>query len=263
MSNDASDSCERYVSQLWCTYVCRYVCFTDCLQCWRDVCTQGTLTLDTSFRDDCCTSDCLGSDPVQCFIIANTAHNSSDCCTIAETNLLTDPPSNSDACQISEANVFNTPRQMHTNRLEEGIYVVPRFMYNCSGCIEEVEVCGAGTYSGDQITMKFMTWIRLNDRELYRLRNNVTVTTTDIDLDGSTGEVGIKFSFSENNQLCFENSEELGFSIEVTEIMDINIDLVEDDSALVYELIPSTSDTCSNLNDIYVISSTSINGVPL
>ena len=233
-----------------------YVCFTDCLQCWRDVCSEGTLSLDTSFRDDCCTSDCLGSGQAQCFITANTAHNSSDCHTIAETNLLTDLPSDSEACQISEANVFNTPRQMHTNSnsLEEGTYVVPRFMFNCSGCIEEVEVQGVGEFFGDSITMKFMTWTRLNDGVLYRLRNNVTVTTTDVDLDGSTGEVGIKFSFSENNQLCFENREELGFSIEETELMDINIDLVEDDSAMVYKLIPSTSGT---------YSPTSINGVPL
>ena len=239
------------------------MCFTDCLQCWREVCSEGTLPLNTSFRTDCCTSDCLGSDQAQCSINATTAHNSSDCCTIAETNLLTDLPSNSDACQISEANVFNTPQQTPTNRLEDGIYVVPRFMFNCSGCIEEVEVHGTGSYSGDSITMKFMTWTRLNDQELYRLRNNVTVTTTDIDDDGATGKVGITFSFSENNQLCFENDEELGFSIEVTELMDIGIAFVEDDSTLVYELIPSTSDTCSNLNAIYEISPTSINGVPL
>ena len=241
----------------------RYVCFTDCLQCWRDVCTQGTLTLGTSFRDDCCTSDCLGSDPAQCSLTANTAHNSSDCCTIAETNLLADLPSNSDACQVSEANVFNTPQKTPTNRLEDGIYVVPRFMFNCSGCIEEVEVRGIGDLSGNSITMKFMTLTRLNDQELYRLRNNVTVTTTDIDLDGSTGEVGIIFSFSENNQLCFENNEELGFLLEVTNLIKVNIYLVEDDSEVVYELIPSTSDTCSNFNAIYEISPTSINGVPL
>ena len=236
------------------------MCFTDCLQCWRDVCSEGTLSLDTSFRDDCCTSDCLGSDQAQCFITANNAHNSSDCHTIAETNLLTDLPSNSDACQISEANVFNTPQQTTTNSLEEGTYVVPRFMFNCSGCIEEVEVRGIGDFQGDSITMKFMTWTRLNDQELYRLRNNVTVTTTERKIDGSTGEVDIKFSFSENNQLCFENNEELGFLLEVTASINIHIAFVEDDSEVVYELTPSTSDTWSNL---YEISPTSTNGVPL
>ena len=243
------------------------MCFTDCLQCWRDVCSEGTLSLDTSFRDDCCTSDCLGSDQAQCFITANTAHNSSDCCTIAETNLLADMPSNSDVCQISEANVFNTPQQTSTNTLEDSIYVVPRFMFNCSGCIEEVEVQGIGEFQGDEITMKFMTWTHLNDRELYRLKNSVNVTAThtesDIDIKPDTDGVDIKFSFSENNQLCFENNEELGFLLEVTVPINIHIAFVEDDNEVVYELTPSSSDTCSNLNDIYEISPTSINAVPL
>ena len=243
-----------------CIGIHTYVCFTDCLQCWRVICSEGTLSLDTSFLTDCCTSDCLGSGQVQCIIDATTAHISSDCCTIAETNLLTDLPSNSDVCQISEPNVFNTPQQTPTNRLEDGIYVVPRFMFNCSGCIEEVEVRGIGDFGGNSITMKFMTWTRLNDQELYRLRNNVTVTTTDIYPERDTDEVDIKFSFSENNQLCFENSEELGFLLEVTNLK--NIYLVEDDSEVVYELIPFTSGTC-NFNAIYEISPTSINGVPL
>ena len=141
--------------------------------------------------------------------------------------------------------------------------MVPRFMFNCSGCIEEVEVHGIGEFFVNLITMKFMTWTRINDRELYRLRNSITATTTDIVIEPDANEVNIKFSFSENNQLCFENNEELGFLLEVTAPINIHVAFVEDDSEVVYELIPSTSDTCSNLNDIYVISPTSINAVPL
>ena len=252
-----------------CNYVSQH---TDCLECWRDICVNRILDIDGPFRDGCCDCIDVDSEPL-CVETATNAHNSQNCCSIAETNLLsvfsTDIES-SDACDDVDSYLFHNLDQIKEPvsplaTLLTGIYIVPSFMFDCGGCIEEVLV--QGTFDGDtpsHVTLWLMTWTRLNSpngQDSYRLNHNVSVTTSDIVKFDALEQWTINFSLPVGNQLtmCFEGGEVLGFSFSESSL---TVFLVGPSEQSVYEAMSSIRDTCPNLDDLYSITIAAV-GVPL
>ena len=246
---------------------------TDCLECWRDVCVNRTFNIDVPFRDGCCDCIDVDSEPL-CVQNATNAHYSQNCCSIAETNLLsvfsTDIES-SDACDDVDSYLFHKLDEIKTPvrppaTLLTGIYIVPSFMFDCGGCIEEVLVQGVFNeyIPSSHVTLELMTWTRLNltnGQDSYRLSHNTSVTTSDIKpLVADDMQRTINFSLPVGDQLCFEGGEVLGLSFSGS---NLTVILAYPSEHSVYEAMPSISNTCPNLDDLYTITAASNNRVPL
>ena len=60
-------------------------CITDCLECWREVCTSGEeFILDGSFENDCC--NCVEGSA--CLVATYNASNSEDCWSTARDSII-------------------------------------------------------------------------------------------------------------------------------------------------------------------------------
>ena len=254
-----------------------YTCFADCLKCWRDVCVDGSFSADNSFSD-CC--GCIASAVIDCIPTASSAHGSQECCTMAETNLLSVffSGNESNGTYDMESFVFNSPEQLMPieidGTLSQGTYVVPSFRFECSGCIQEVQVQALipQYHEGTSVSMELMTLTHLDpppdsqdDQDgLYRLNHIVLVTTRNVmEEQEAKNQLTITFSLSASNQsLCFEHNDELGFSFGGSSSANLQLLLVDHDGQQVNELGSSTSATCPNLNDFYKTTATT-SGVPL
>ena len=250
------------------------VIHADCLQCWNDVCVNENFVVDGTFAHNCC--GCVDEDSVpECIPTVINARDSQNCCSIAETNLQSVLFSNmelSDECNDAESYLFHNPLEFRkpVNPLEEtlqkGVYIVPSFVFGCTGCVEEVLVQGVfdENTAPSHVTLELMTWTRLdspNDQDPYRLSRNMSVTTNNLKpLDIDNMQWTINFSLPVGNQLCFEANEELGLSFTGNTLQVI---LVNASGQSVLEAVPSLSNTCSNLNDLYTTTTASSDRVPL
>ena len=222
---------------------------------------------------NCC--DCVDEESVaDCIENVTEANNSQNCCNIAETNLLsvfsTDIES-SDACDDVDSYLFHNLDEVkapesETGTLLTGIYIVPSFVFECGGCIEEVFV--RGIFDGappSHVTLQLMTWTQLNstnDQDSYRLSHNVSVTTSDNNIErvAAVMQWTINFSLPVGDQLCFEGGEVLGFSFSGSNLTAI---VVGPSEQSVYKAMPSIGDTCPNLDDLYSITTAAVGVVPL
>ena len=235
---------------------------------------------DTSFSSDCC--DCIDMQG-DCIANAVSVSPSSDCCSIAETNLLSvfslESEEESTAC--TDSHVFNSPGQLndalHTaNTLQPGAYIIPSFTFDCSGCIKEVLVRGL-TLPGfipetDTITIGLQIWSHFDPPEsgndllndLHKMIHNVSISSTLITPENIVSMLyTITFALSENNQICFNDGEELGLTVDESE--GLKIILKNHDNQRVYDVSSSSSATCSNLDDLVILTpeTQSYSGVPL
>ena len=142
---------------------------------------------------------------------------------------------------------------------------MPSFLFGCKGCIEGVLVQAFDEDTvPSHVALQLMTWTRLNspnNRDLYRLSHNMSVTTNNIKpLAADAMQWTINFSLPVGNQLCFEENEALGLSFTVNALQVI---LVNASGQPVLEAVPSLSNTCSNLNDRYTTTTASSDRVPL
>ena len=232
---------------------------------------------DTSFSSDCC--DCIDMQG-ECIANAVSVSPSSDCCSIAETNLLSvftlDSGEQSAAC--TDSHVFNSPEQLRVavdtaNTLQPGAYIIPSFTFDCSGCIKEVLVRGLITLPGfiaetDIITIGLQIWSHFDppsdQNDLHKMIHNVSISNTDIEADNLLPELfTITFNLSESNQICFNDGEVLGLTVDESE--GLNILLENRDNQRVYDVSSSSSATCSNLDDLVILTpeTQSYSGVPL
>ena len=184
------------------------------------------------------------------------ARNSTDCCDIAQNNLLPSP-SDSDVCSSSEEPYpFTSPEslvlQNPPNTLEPGTYIVPSFKFNCSGCIDKVLLLAMHP-ENITVQLDLLTWSRITDEDdedvLYVLNSNVSLTVNETNIMSIPADVDqliITISLPTENPLCFNEGDEFGFSSS-----SISVLLENDNSGLVYVPSPSNDDTCQNLNDIH------------
>ena len=253
---------------------------TDCLQCWRDVCDTSPFIPDENFLTNCC--DCvLEMDSENCLQNVSFAGSTpSECCNTAQSNLLflfsADNEELSGVCDSSESFPFTRPENLrlvgNPSLLDPGVYVVPSFEFECSGCIEEVQMQGKiPGISGDAsnsifVTINLLTWSLLeadNDDDLHRLSRNVSVTSDNItSRDGADmSQLTLTFTLSETIQLCFEKNETLGFSFEASSNLQVILD--SELGGPVYELSSSIADTCPNLGNLYTSTTASSDRLPL
>ena len=234
---------------------------------------------DTSFSSDCC--DCIDVQG-ECITNAVSVSGSSDCCSIAETNLLSvfslESGRESDAC--TDSHVFNSPGQLNNaldtaNTLQPGAYIVPSFTFACSGCIKEVLVRGLITSplfipETDIITIGLQIWSHFDPPEsendllndLHRMIHNVSISSTLTTPESLvSGLYTITFALSESNQVCFNDGEELGLTVDES----VEILLENRDNQRVYDVSSSSSATCSNLDNLVILTpeTQSYSGVPL
>ena len=247
----------------------------DCLECWRDACaSESPEDIDGNFQTDCCNcvenqDDCI-----------KTVH-SEECCTTAESNLLTvfsinDEPS--EVCDSSNPYPFTHSDDLHpvggtVHSLSPGTYILPNITFNCSGCIEEVQVQGQVQDYMDNssitVTINLLIWSRLElddddndgDEAIFKVKRNFSITTSDIEPEEiARYQQTITLTLPEDNLLCFERNEELGLYFE--ESSDLQI-ILADAHQPVYEAIPSTAETCANLENYYSASAASSNRSPI
>ena len=232
---------------------------------------------DTSFSSDCC--DCIDMQG-ECIANAVSVSPSSDCCSIAETNLLSvftlESGEESDAC--TDSHVFNSPGQLKdavdtANTLQPGAYIIPSFTFECSGCIKEVLVKGLITLPGfipenDIITIGLQIWSHFDppsdQNDLHRMIHNVSTSRTDIKTDSiAAGLYTITFNLLESNQICFNDGEVFGLTVDGSE--GLKILLENRDNQRIYDVSSSSSATCSNLDDLVILTpeTQSYSGVPL
>ena len=249
---------------------------TDCLQCWRDVCDTSPYIPDNNFLMNCC--DCVleGENCLQ--NISFAGFTPSECCNTAQSNLvslfLADNELSS-VCDSSESFPFTRPENLrlvgNPALLDPGVYVVPSFEFECSGCIEEVQMQGKiPGISGDDsinVTINLLTWSRLqsddDEDNLHRLSRNVSVTSDNITyIDGADRyQLTLTFTLSETIQLCFEKNEILGFSFEASSNLQVILD--SELGGPVYDLSSSIADTCPNLGNLYTSTMASSDSIPL
>ena len=243
--------------------------YTDCLECWREVCAEGSFNFDSNFQSDCC--NCVTVDS-NCITTLTNANTSTACCSIAEDNLL---HSSLDSVACSSSNdpylftsVEDLFTQMSPETLEPGTYVVPSFKFNCSGCIEEVQLqAEIQNYNhSDHITVRLdlLTWSNITDKDdsLYILSHNISLTANESNIDPEPEgkfQLTITFSLSYDDQLCFNENEKLGFSSSELYVILNN----HNDDGPVYELDPSDDDICPNLNEFHTTITASDSKVPL
>ena len=230
---------------------------------------------DTSFSSDCC--DCIDMQG-ECITNAVSVSGSSDCCSIAETNLLSvfTLESGEESAACTDSHVFNSPGQLNdaldtANTLQPGAYIVPSFTFDCSGCIKEVLVRGLITLplfipETDIITIGLQIWSHFDPpsdkNDLHRMIRNISISRTDIEDDNLvSGLYTITFAMSESNQICFNDGEELGLTVDES----VEILLENRDNQRVYDVSSSSSATCSNLDDLVILTpeTQSYSGVPL
>ena len=227
--------------------------YTDCLECWREVCDiDRSFNLDNNFQEDCCNCVSAGS----CIPTLSDARNSTDCCDIAQNNLLPSPSDN-DACSSSEEPYpFTSPESLVLQNpqkiFEPGTYIVPSFKFNCSGCIDKVLLLAMHP-ENITVQLDLLTWSRITDEDdedvLYVLNSNVSLTVNETNIMSIPADVDqfiITISLPTENPLCFNEGDEFGFSSS-----SISVLLENDNSGLVYVPSPSNDDTCQNLNDIH------------
>ena len=255
-------------------------CLTDCLQCWRDVCSTDEVSFfENNFRDDCC--NCVQGG--ECLLLTTSASllNHSQCCISASNNITTLLLQNEPRDAVcSQSHPFTPPENLRpideVMTLQPKVYVVPTFQFQCQGCVDEIQVQGQVTdYTHDDpinITMNFMIWARFVDTEddqdsLYQLRKNVTRTVTELDItpeEPRKDQLAINFSLTDSSELCFSENEVFGFSFEGTPALLVILDTNDDDDDVsTYSLSPSVDDTCPELMDYYTATLVQEDRVPL
>ena len=203
----------------------------------------------------------------------------SECCNTAQRNILSlfsaGNEELSGVCDSSESFPFTRPENLrlvgNPALLDPGVYVVPSFEFECSGCIEEVQMQGKiPGISGDDsinVTINLLTWSRLqsddDEDNLHRLSRNVSVTSDNITyIDGADRyQLTLTFTLSETIQLCFEKNEILGFSFEASSNLQVILD--SELGGPVYDLSSSIADTCPNLGNLYTSTMASSDSIPL
>lgn len=202
-----------------------------------------------------------------------SAAGSTECCNIAGDNLFSVFSAENDqssVCNSSEPYPFTHPNELRRVGIVEsllaGVYVVPSFEFDCSGCIEAVQMQGLLSDSSTPVTISLLTWSVLESEDevdLYRLGHNVSVMSNDIQMrhDAAKSQLTLIFTLPEGNQLCFEANERLGFSFEASNNLSVILENEGDDS--VYQLEPSISETCPSLENLYTFSNASSNRIPL
>ena len=94
---------------------------------------------------------------------------------------------------------------------------MPSFKFDCSGCIEEVQLQAEIQNYNHLVRLDLLTWSNITDKDdsLYILSHNVSLTANESNIDPESADMSqltVTFSLSYDDQLCFNENEELGFS---------------------------------------------------
>ena len=118
----------------------------------------------------------------------------------------------------------------------------------------------------DIITIGLQIWSHLDppgdQNDLHRMIHNVSISSTLITPESLvSGLYTITFALSESNQVCFNDGEELGLTVDES----VEILLENRDNQRVYDVSSSSSATCSNLDNLVILTpeTQSYSGVPL
>ena len=270
--------CKRYI--LCCLSDCSlsvWSCITDCLECWREVCTSSDFTVNDSFASDCC--NCVEGSGSACLIAIHNARNSADCCSIARDSIISQlSPQSCPEYPFMNPDDLTPISPSELRNLSAGEYLVPDFQFQCKGCVEKILVQAlipGYVYDDDNpdpitITMNFMVWTPLVDDQseedsLYSLRCNVTKMVTEVDIfpaPARRDQFIFNFSLHEN-KLCFSENETFGLSFGGTPVVQLILTRPDSELGPTYSLSSSEDDTCPELNQFHKATLVQEKRVPL
>ena len=225
-------------------------------------------SIDGSFAQDCCSSNCIGANSASCIGLATTlaSGNQSQCCSTASEILSAFAEVSNKQCS-TQSYVNGRPEDIAFLGSEEdilppGTYIVPNVTFNCSGCVESVIVRGKivefdakNTYAH----LELQTWRKYSlPGSIHKMHQNISLSTRNITRLHSSHIVHtITFTLSEN--FCFESGEELGFAYSSNGQTDLAV-LFDgrDNSIPAYQVEYSNDYNCMFLNDFINISTPSI-----
>ena len=125
-------------------------------------------------------------------------------------------------------------------------YIVPSFTFDCTGCIERVEMLSTSSGITSE-TVNIHLWRRYqrdNSDDLYERRRTATIMAIP-DVDPADDLIKITLSLSNDQMVCFESGDVLGLSLPFGSSLDIV--LGSEDS--VYRVDPTN--TCDELEDLF------------
>ena len=247
--------------------VLRFTCLNsraDCFQCWNELC-SGTASNDMSFENRCC-SPC-GKASNNCRDLTG-ALNSQTCCDDAEENILLLFPRESnnqgrtEACNSSRVYFGELePNSVffEEDTLPSGMYIMPYFIFNCSGCIEEVLVRGLDSNKVEKLTIDLQFWAQHGEPEdkIYKMMHNATIYTNQIHTPPDAQNIHNAMFKLLSGEACFEEGEILGFSssgnfrVKVTR----SASIYSETNITVYRVNNPSGNNCSNLEDYAYTSS--------